>query len=67
MRVHYLKCAYGQYFKLNPIQNGIYISVEVSTKIQGSMISHFDISQKSTDIGRLCHIGHVFFKFSLIQ
>ena len=30
MRVQYLKCAYGPYYKLNSIQNGVYILEEVS-------------------------------------
>ena len=30
MRVQYPKCAYGPYCELNPIQNGVYILVEVS-------------------------------------
>ena len=29
-RVQYPKCAYGPYWKLNPIENGVYIWVEVS-------------------------------------
>ena len=33
MRVQYPKCAYGPYCKLNPIQNGVYILVEVSIHI----------------------------------
>ena len=33
VRVHYMKCAYGRYCKLNPIFNGVYILVEVSIYI----------------------------------
>ena len=30
MRIHYPKCTYGSYCKLNPIQNGVYIHLRRS-------------------------------------
>ena len=46
MRVQYPKCAYGPYCKLNPIKNGVYISVEVSFYILSFLVITFILFQK---------------------
>ena len=47
MRVQYPKCAYGPYCKLNLIQNGVYILVEVSFYTRTSLVTNARASNAS--------------------
>ena len=56
MRVKYTKCAYGPYCEFNPIQNGVYILVEISFYIssQTNQLSQYLVKR---DVGTdFCHL-----------